>query len=255
MEREALFELLEGQFSKYNTTDFIPDDPISVPHRFDKLQDIEISGFFAATFAWGLRKTIIKKSMELMSLFDHAPYDFITNHTENDLNSLLSFRHRTFNTTDLLYFVHFFKAYYSKHNSLEDLFVPENSNDANIKNGINNFYLRFVNDDYFPPRTRKHVSRPAGNSACKRINMFLRWMVRKDHAGVDFGLWKRIKPDLLVCPCDVHVEKVARKLGLITRKQIDWHTAEELTNNLKLLDPNDPVKYDFALFGIGMNDI
>lgn len=250
---ERLFDLLEQQYTRYNTPDFITEDPISIPHGFTKPQDIEISGFFAATFAWGVRKTIINKSRELMELLDQAPYEFIINHSENDLKSLMKFKHRTFNSTDLLYFVHFFRKYYAHHDSLEELFATSDLENDNVKIGIENFYNHFVQDEFFPVRTRKHVASPARKSACKRINMFLRWMVRKDEAGVDFGLWNRIKPKMLVCPCDVHVEKVARKLCLVSRKQVDWQMAEELTNALKELDPLDPVKYDFALFGMGMS--
>ena len=252
MNHNQLFELLEFNFKKYNTRSFIEHDPISIPHRFTKLQDIEISGFFAATFAWGLRKTIIKKSLELMELFDFAPYDFMKNHEAADLKSFLHFKHRTFNSTDLLYFIHFFKNYYSTHNSLEEVFIPTESETLNVKNGIGNFYNHFTSNEFFPLRTAKHVASPSKKSACKRINMFLRWMVREDENGVDFGLWKRIKSHQLICPCDVHVEKVARSLGLITRKQVDWSMAVELTENLKKLDPTDPVKYDFALFGMGI---
>lgn len=254
MKQDQLFELLELNYQKYNTLSFIEEDPISVPHRFRRLQDIEISGFFAATLAWGIRKTIVNKSLELMRLFDFAPHDFILNHSEHDLKPLLAFKHRTFNATDLLYFVHFFRKYYTTNDSLENLFVLNDQKARNIKSGINYFYNRFISDEFFPLRTKKHVASPSKNSACKRINMFLRWMVRKDANGIDFGLWKRINPRLLVCPCDVHVEKVARKLGLITRKQVDWMMAEELTEALKVLDPYDPVKYDFALFGMGMHN-
>ena len=252
MNQDQLFELLEFNFRKYNTRSFIEHDPISIPHRFTKLQDIEISGFFAATFAWGLRKTIIKKSLELMKLFDFAPYDFIKNHSDADLKPFLHFKHRTFNSTDLLYFIHFFKNYYSRHNSLEDVFIPSESEALNVKGGIENFYNHFISIEFFPPRTGKHVASPTKKSACKRINMFLRWMVRKDENGVDFGSWKRIKPHQLICPCDVHVEKVAKSLRLISRKQVDWNMAVELTETLKKLDPIDPAKYDFALFGMGI---
>ena len=252
MDHAHLLELLEVNYHKYNTSAFIENDPISIPHHFMKLQDIEISGFFAATLAWGLRKTIINKSMELMRYFDFAPYDFIRNHSEADLKPLLKFKHRTFNSTDALYFIHFFKSYYATHNSLEDIFLPE-AQEPDVKSGIDNFHQHFIADEFFPKRTGKHVASPSKKSACKRINMFLRWMVRQDNAGVDFGLWKNIKPQQLICPCDVHVEKVARKLQLITRKQVDWRMAVELTNNLKKLDNADPVKYDFALFGMGMN--
>lgn len=246
--------MLESKYKKYNTIAFIENDPISIPHRFNKKQDIEIAGFFAATFAWGLRKTIINKSLELMELFDSAPYDFILNHKENDLKCFLNFKHRTFNSTDLLYFIHFFKEYYLKHESLEDIFIPTENRALNIKSGLDNFYKYFISNEFYSQRTGKHVASPSKKSACKRINMFLRWMVRRDENGVDFGIWKNIKSNQLICPCDIHVEKVARKLQIISRKQVDWRMAVELTESLKKFDPDDPVKYDFALFGMGVNN-
>lgn len=247
-----LLDILEINFEKYNRREFIEHDPIQIPHKFKAIEDIEISGFFAATLAWGQRKTIISKSMELMQLMDNAPFDFVKHHSDQDLKSLRYFKYRTFQYTDLLYFIHFFKSYYTRHDSLEDLFVPGH-NAGNIRFGIERFHDRFIDDEYFPKRTAKHVASPARKSACKRINMYLRWMIRNDKNGVDFGLWKNIRTDQLVCPCDVHVEKTARQLGLITRQQVDWQMAEELTNALKKFDPSDPVKYDFALFGMGLN--
>jgi uncharacterized protein (TIGR02757 family) len=237
----------------FNQPDFIPHDPISIPHQFSIKQDIEITGFIAATLAWGQRKTIINKCNELINLMDKAPYDFITNHQDSDLKRFLAFKHRTFNATDTLYFLEFFKDFYTKNNSLENAFlVGLKNNDENIKSGLENLQNVFFSLEDYPIRTRKHVATPARNSSCKRINMFLRWMVRKDKKGVDFGIWDKIKTSQLVCPCDVHVERVGRKLGLITRSKPDWQTAVELTQNLKLLDPIDPVKYDFALFGLGV---
>lgn len=248
-----LYELLEFHYQKYNNSRFIENDPISIPHQFSSLRDIEISGFFAATLAWGQRKTIINKCGELMNFMDNAPYDFVLNHNPSNLKSLQGFKHRTFNSTDLLYFIHFLKKYYTVHDSLEEIFIPEEHDSKNVKSGIDSFYQLFIDDEYFPDRTKKHVASPSKKSACKRLNMYLRWMVRIDDKKVDFGLWKRIKPHQLICPCDVHVEKVARKLKLVSRKQVDWQMAEELTNCLRKFDPDDPVKYDFALFGMGMN--
>ena len=187
-----------------------------------------------------------------MGLFDFAPYDFIRNHKETDLKPFLKFKHRTFNSTDLLYFIHFFKNYYSTHNSLEDVFIPTESGAPNVKSGIENFYNHFTSNEFFPSRTTKHVASPSKKSACKRINMFLRWMVRNDNAGVDFGIWKSLSPSQLSCPLDVHSGNVARKLGLIHRKQNDAKALLELDTNLRKLDPKDPVKYDFALFGLGV---
>lgn len=253
MNNRQLLELLEFHYKKYNVLSFIEDDPIAIPHKFSKKEDIEISGLFAATLAWGLRKTIISKSNELLSLMDNSPHDFIINHEESDLKAMQNFKHRTFNYTDLLYFVQFLKTHYSANDTLEVLFSSGIKRNENIKNGIDNFYNNFVSGSHFPKRTMKHVASPYKKSACKRLNMYLRWMVRDDNYGVDFGLWKEIKSHQLVCPCDVHVEKVARKLGLVSRNQVDWNMAEELTQNLKKLDPTDPVKYDYALFGMGLN--
>ena len=184
---------------------------------------------------------------------DNSPYDFVLNHSDYDLKKLVNFKHRTFNTTDTLYFIHFFRSYYQEHDSLEQAFVQGLSGKKkNVEDGLINFHNLFFSLLESPLRTRKHIASPARKSTCKRLNMFLRWMVRQDKMGVDFGLWRTIKPHQLVCPCDVHVDRVARKLGLIRRKQTDWQTAVELTENLKVFDPYDPVKYDFALFGLGV---
>jgi uncharacterized protein (TIGR02757 family) len=248
----GLKQFLDEKVLQYNRPGFIENDPISIPHLFFKRQDIEIAGLFAAVLAWGQRVTIINKSLELMRLMDGAPYDFILHHQSSDLNRLLDFRHRTFNATDLLYFVNFLKRYYEQNDSLEDAFVvPEGSED--IGPGLIRFNKLFFEGDS-PSRTRKHVSTPERKSACKRLNMYLRWMVRRDEGGVDFGIWNKISPALLICPCDLHVERVARKLKLIQRKALDWETATELTGNLRRLDPDDPVKYDFALFGLGIEE-
>lgn len=246
-------QFLDSKVDEYNRVGFIKDDPICIPHMFTKKQDVEIMGFFAAIFAWGQRKTIINKSRELIERMDGSPYEFILNHQDQDLKSLLGFKHRTFNDTDLLYFVSFLRHHYQQFDSLEDAFLigSEESPDWTLKEGLIEFKNYFFSLD-FPPRTQKHISSPAQKSTCKRINMFLRWMVRKDERGVDFGVWERLSPAQLICPCDVHVERVARKLGLITLPRVNWDTAVELTDNLRLLDPLDPVKYDFALFGLGI---
>ena len=246
-------ELLEAAYQRHNRPGFIPDDPISIPHRFQKKQDIEIMGFWAAILAWGQRKTIIKKCLELSNYLDNSPHDFILNHQDNDLKPLLNFKHRTFQATDTLYFIHFLKHHYAKFPSLETAFsqgLPGNS--AEVGPALRHFHQYFFSLEDAPDRTRKHIATPARKSACKRLNMFLRWMVRKDPQGVDFGIWTDIKPHQLVCPCDVHVERVARKLGLVQRKQRDWELALELTRQLRKFDPDDPVKYDFALFGLGL---
>lgn len=244
-----LAELLETKYQQYNQPNFIPNDPISIPHRFSGRQDVEITGFIAAILAWGQRKTIINKCTDLFNRMDNAPYDFVLHHQEHDLKQLTAFKHRTFNDTDLLYFVAFFRWYYTQHNSLEDAFLIQTTSPYH---NLVAFHDLFCSLDHFPSRTRKHIASPARNSSCKRLNMFLRWMVRRDDRGVDFGIWQRLSPSQLICPCDVHVERVGRKLGLIQRKQTDWQMALELTENLRLFDPNDPVKYDFALFGLGV---
>lgn len=253
---ERLKDFLDEKYLLYNRTDFIKDDPVSIPHQYTQLQDIEISGLWAAVLAWGQRKTIIKKCQELLALMDNAPYDFMLNHQDHDLKPFLQFKHRTFNATDTLYFLKFFQHFYRHHTSLEEAFVvPQNKGSfGDLEAGLINFHNQFFGLEDFPERTRKHIATPARKSACKRINMFLRWMVRQDDKGVDFGLWKQLKPAQLICPCDLHVDRVARRLGLITRKQTDWLTAKELTQNLRLLDAEDPVKYDFALFGLGVNE-
>jgi uncharacterized protein (TIGR02757 family) len=249
---EDLKEFLDQKSELYNRPGFIEHDPISIPHLFRKKQDIEIAGLFAATLAWGQRKTIIRKCKELMGLMDHAPHDFILNHREKDLKSFIDFKHRTFNSTDLLYFIESLRHYYQKHDSLESAFY-NNLKDETVEQGLVQFHHQFFELDH-PHRTRKHVATPERKSTCKRLVMYLRWMVRQDKKGVDFGIWRKISPAQLVCPCDLHVDRVARRLKLVKRKQTDWQTALELTRNLKKFDPHDPVKYDFALFGLGIEE-
>lgn len=246
---------LDLKVNEYNQPGFIENDPVSIPHRFTLKQDIEISAFFAAILAWGQRKTIINNCIRLLDLMDNAPFDFICNHHENDLKRFLEFKHRTFNTTDLLYFIHFLGHYYSRNTSLETAFIVGiKESSTTIEQGLINFYDQFFSLPEAPQRTRKHIATPAKKSTCKRLNMFLRWMVRNDECGVDFGIWESIKSYQLVCPCDVHVDRVARKLGLIQRKQTDWLAAVELTENLKKFDFEDPVRYDYALFGLGVEE-
>jgi len=250
---EKLVAFLDEKVAAYNTPAFIKDDPVSVPHRFSKKEDIEIAGFFAAIFAWGGRKTIINKSLDLMGMMDNAPHAFCLHHTDNDLKKLLHFCHRTFNATDLLYFISFFKEHYTKHPSLEFAFSRTmQKDDTDVQEGLNGFYQYFFSLEHVPRRTLKHIASPAKKSACKRLNMFLRWMVRNDKAGVDFGLWKTIKPSQLVIPLDLHVARVARHFKLLTRPQTDWLAAQELTAMLRSLDPKDPAKYDYALFALGV---
>lgn len=248
---------LDTKVDQYNRPDFIKNDPVSIPHLFSKKQDIEIMGFWAATLAWGQRVTIINKCKELIALMDGAPYDFIINHQEPDLKKLLQFKHRTFNDIDTLYFIAFFRQHYEQFESLEDAFVPPgplNGEQNTVESALDHFRSYFFSLEDAPHRTKKHVSSPSQKSTCKRLNMFLRWMVRKDNNCVDFGIWNRIKPADLIMPCDLHVDRVARRLGLITRKQTDWQAAVELTERLREFDPLDPVKYDFALFGLGIEE-
>lgn len=246
---------LDRKVEYYNRPAFIKDDPVSIPHLFTKQQDIEIAGFWAAVLAWGQRKTIIRKCKELFELMDGAPHDFLLNHQEDELKPFLAFKHRTFNATDTLYFIEFLSWFYRNHFSLEEGFAGFlKEDDEHIGPALEGFHKLFFSLPDAPDRTRKHIATPARKAACKRLAMFMRWMVRADGQGVDFGIWKKIKPSQLICPCDVHVDRVSRKLGLIQRKQTDWLTALELTRNLKLLDPADPVKYDFALFGLGVED-
>lgn len=253
--KQHIIDLLDRKVAEYNKPDFIEADPVCIPHLYTQKQDIEIMGFFAAVFAWGQRKTIINKCKELAQRMDNAPFDFVLNHTDADLQKLLHFKHRTFNDTDLLYFIHFFKHWYSTNGSLETAFSKGlKAKDDNTGNALNHFKETFFSLNDVPHRTRKHISSPRQKSACKRINMYLRWMVRKDDHGVDFGIWNAIKPSQLVCPLDVHVQRVAVNLGLLRREQNDWQAAVELTDSLKKLDPSDPVKYDFALFGLGVID-
>src|SRR6185312_8520663 len=248
----GLKEFLDRKVIEFNNPAFIKDDPVCIPHLFSKKQDIEIAGFFAAIFAWGIRKTIINKSKSLLQLMDNEPYLFCLQHTDNDLKRLERFCHRTFNDTDLLYFISFLKSHYTKYPSLESAFfnnlpAGQASNTTKpstdiIENSLNYFYQYFFSLDDVPQRTKKHIASPQKNSSCKRLNMFLRWMVRNDHKGVDFGIWKKISPSQLICPVDVHVARVAKNFNLLQRKQVDWLAAVELTNELRKLDKEDPVK-------------
>ncbi|MCH6200887.1 TIGR02757 family protein [Aquiflexum sp. LQ15W] len=253
--RMDLKGFLDQKVDYYNRPGFIELDPISIPHRFSLKQDIEIAGFFAATLAWGQRKTIISKCLHLLEMMDNAPYQFILHHSESDLKPFLNFKHRTFNDIDTLYFIQFFSSFYIEYDSLESAFTKGWNEEVDIMSILlKNFHQYFFQSPFAPNRTKKHVATPERNSACKRLNMFLRWMVRKDNNGVDFGIWNTIQPYQLICPCDLHVDRVARKLGLVSRKQTDWSTALELTQRLREFDPVDPVKYDFALFGLGVEE-
>ena len=254
MNFSELKQFLDEKVELYNTPTFIESDPISIPHQFDLKEDIEIMGFLVSTIAWGNRKMIIKSGNSLASILGNSPYDFIMNYGETDSVLLRNFKHRTFNSFDLDFFITALKIIYTKHKGLENVFSsPINSGSTNMQGSIENFrkiFFETVEDSKF--RTFKHVASPAKGSASKRINMYLRWMVRQDKKGVDFGIWKSISPSLLSCPLDVHSGNVGRALGLLSRKQNDWKTVMELDKNLRKMDASDPVKYDFALFGLGV---
>lgn len=241
---------LDEKYLLYHSKDFIESDPIQIPHLFHKKQDIEISGFLTATIAWGQRKSIIKNAKELMNRFDQAPYDFVMNHNVKDLQSLDGFVHRTYNSLDLQFFIKSLKNLYQREASLENYFLPL-AEEKDLQMAIYRFRNAFFDLEHLR-RTEKHVSNPLRNSACKRINMFLRWMVRTNSGGVDFEIWKNIPSSHLSCPLDVHSGNVARKLGLLKRKQNDGKALLELDGSLRIFDPIDPVKYDFALFGLGV---
>ena len=251
MERsdEKLFLFLEEKYRQYNQPGFIESDPIAIPRRFNVKQDIEIAGFLTATISWGNRKSILSSANRLMEMMDNAPHDFLVNAKPDEFRPFLRFVHRTFNGEDCLFFITSLQNIYRQHQSMEPLFGS--MNELGAVHAIGRFRTAFLETDHFS-RADKHLSDPAAGSATKRINMFLRWMVRRDTAGVDFGIWKSIDPSSLVCPLDVHSGNVSRKLGLLRRKGNDWKAAAELTGNLRIFDPTDPVKYDFALFGLGV---
>jgi uncharacterized protein (TIGR02757 family) len=245
-----LREFLNQKVVQYNKPAFITSDPIQIPKQFSEKKDIEIAAFFAATIAWGNRAGIIKNAQNLMDRMGNAPYDFVMNASKSDLKSINGFVHRTFNDIDTHFFMRSLRNIYSKYDSLETLFMPL-KNEMNLHQSISRFREVFFEIPY-PQRTSKHVANPQKGSAAKRIHMFLRWMVRQDSNGVDFGIWRHIAPSKLSCPLDVHSGNVARKLGLIDRKQNDLKALMELDENLRKLDATDPVKYDFALFGLGV---
>ena len=251
-QQKNLTAFLNEKVRAYNRPAFIADDPICIPHLFTKKQDIEIAGLFAAVFAWGNRTTIISKSRELMERMDMAPHAFITQHTVSDLKRLEGFKHRTFMADDVFYFIEFLHHHYAQSHSLESAFTQGmDKKDATIEKALIGFKKYFFSLEHLR-RTQKHISSPEQNSSCKRLCMYLRWMVRQDKTGVDFGIWKNIKPSQLVCPIDLHVARVAKRFGLMQRKLPDWQAALELTEHLRNFDKTDPVKYDFALFGLGV---
>jgi uncharacterized protein (TIGR02757 family) len=252
---EKIRYFFDRKVEEYNRPGFIEQDPVCIPHLFARRQDIEIAGLFAALFAWGNRTTIINKSKELMGLMDNQPHQFCLGHSEPELKRLLQFKHRTFNPTDLLYCILFLQYHYRSNETLETAFSRWlTKKDDTIAPALDGFYHYFFSLPDAPARTRKHIASPQKKSTCKRLNMFLRWMVRRDSRGVDFGIWKTISPAQLVCPIDVHVARVARRFGLLHRNALDWQAAVELTAYLRTLDRKDPVKYDFALFGLGAEE-
>lgn len=242
-------ELLDVKYAQFNAAHFIETDPICIPHQFSKKQDIEIAGFLVATIAWGNRTMIIKNGQRLVEIMEEAPHDFVLNYKESQLNQS-AFVHRTFNAVDLDFFFLALQRIYTKYNSLEHAF-QQHADHPGVKGRIIHFRDEMLASPHLP-RSEKHLSNPAKNSAAKRINMFLRWMVRKDASGVDFGIWDGISSADLYLPLDVHTGNVARKLGLLKRKQNDWKALEEVMGKLRKMDANDPVKYDFALFGLGV---
>ncbi len=258
MTNEGIKKFLDRKAAQYEQPGFIKDDPICIPHLFSQKQDIEIAGFFAAILAWGNRKSIINSCRKLLERMDSAPYDFIMRFEEADLQPFLGFAHRTFNSTDLFHFFDYLKHHYRtlKQPSLETAFTKYlDKQSDNTELALTGFHYSFFDEKVFPHyprRTIKHIASPAKKSACKRLNMFLRWMTRSNARGVDFGIWKTVTPSQLVCPLDLHVARVARHFGLLQRPHNDWLSAIELTRNLKELSPEDPVKYDFALFGLGV---
>lgn len=254
MDFTELKQFLDEKVELYNTPAFIESDPISIPHQYDLKEDIEIIGFLVATIAWGNRKMIIRSGNSLRDIMGNSPFDFIMNYDKKDIPYLKDFKHRTFNALDLDFFISSLKNIYTNHNGLENVFTsPIDSTSTNLYDSIENFrniFFESIEDSKF--RTFKHVASPAKGSASKRINMYLRWLVRQDKKGVDFGIWKNISPSLLSCPLDVHSGNVSRALGLLNRKQDDWRAVDELDRNLRKMDATDPVKYDFALFGLGI---
>jgi len=250
LKKSELKEFLDFKTAQYNTPAFIAEDPVSIPHLFQKKEDIEISGFMAATIAWGNRKSILKNANQMMKLMDHAPYDFILNHSDLDLERFEGFVHRTFNANDLKYFLKALRNIYLEHGGLEDIFIKYQT-ETDLQNAIHELKKIFFELAH-QVRTEKHVSDPLKNSAAKRINMYLRWMIRKDKHGVDFGIWETIPAAKLSCPLDVHSGNIARKLGILHRKANDAKAVKELDLELRKMDPLDPVKYDFALFGLGV---
>ena len=251
-----LKDFLDNRFEEICSQDFITSDPISIPHTFNLNQDIEISGFLVSILSFGRRSILIAKAKELINIMDNSPYDFIINANEKDLLKLTHFKHRTISSEDIIYIIRFLSKFYKNNDSLELIFSKFlNTDSINIEKSLIGFHNTIFNGQELDFKTRRHLPSPLKGSACKRINMFIRWMVRKDKYNIDFGIWNNIKPSQLICPCDIHVINVANHLKIISQKKSTWKTALELTNNLKLLNKEDPLKYDFALFGTGVNNL
>lgn len=246
---DDVIEFLNEKVTQYNQPEFIELDPISIPHRYDLKEDIEISSFLTATISWGKRTMILKNADRMMSILGDSPYDFIMSYNSSHRHLLDGFVHRTFNDIDFDFFLLALQNIYINHGGMEQVFNSSTNGD-NILGSISDFKKVFFSIEH-PKRTEKHVGDPSKGSIAKRLNMMLRWLCRNDNKGVDFGIWENISPSILSCPLDVHSGNVARKLGLITRKQNDLKALAELDSHLRLLDPLDPVKYDFALFGVG----
>jgi uncharacterized protein (TIGR02757 family) len=244
--------LLDRKYLYYNNSAFIENDPILIPHRYSRKEDIEIAGFLSATIAWGQRKSIIKNCSYLMSLMDDSPYDFVISASETEIEKLNTFIHRTFQGTDCVFFIRSLRNIYKHHKGLEHAFSSNLIKSGNVFECLVNFRKSFFAIPH-PIRTMKHIANVEANASAKRLNMFLRWMVRHDDGGVDFGLWKKIPMSALMLPLDVHTGNVARELGILKRTQNDWKAVEEVTAILRSFDPKDPVKYDFALFGMGVD--
>ena len=250
MKQTEIKEFLDEKAEKFNRPVFIETDPIQVPKLFSQKENIEIAAFLTAAISWGSRPAIIKSALRLMQLMDNRPYDFITQNSGKKLEHLESFVHRTFNGQDCIYFARSLKNIYQNHGGLQQVFTAGFSKGNSVKEALAHFYTVFF--ELPGARTRKHIANVERGAAAKRLNMFLRWLVRDDNCGVDFGLWKGIPASALMLPLDVHTGNVARKLGLLQRKQNDWKAVEEVTEVLRKFDPQDPVKYDFALFGLGI---
>lgn len=248
-----LKQFLDEKYLQYNNPSFIECDPISIPHSFISNYDREAAGFLTAAIAWGRRDLILRSSRLLMEAMDNDPYQFIISAGMDDQARLSRFVHRTFNSTDCIYFMKGLKEIYSRYDSMEDVILEGMKETGSLKEGLSFFRGQFFSLSH-EKRTEKHFADVMTGAAGKRLNMFLRWMVRNDNKGVDFGIWKRISPSMLYIPLDLHSGNTARRLGLLTRKLNDWKAVEELTSVLREFDPSDPVKYDFALFGVGVNE-